>query len=38
MAKETRTYRNRAEYLKLAVFRRRKKLKWMAVEYKGGAM
>jgi len=33
---EKRTYRQRAEYLKKAVARRRKKLKEMAVEYKGG--
>jgi len=31
-----RTYRQRAEYLKKAVTARRKKLKKMAIEYKGG--
>ena len=36
MAIETRTYKDRREYLKKAVIRRRKKLKKMAVEYKGG--
>lgn len=36
MAKETRTYRDRAEYLKKAVTKRRRKLKVMAVDYKGG--
>ena len=33
---EKRTYRQRAEYLIEAVKKRRKKLKEMAVEYKGG--
>lgn len=36
MAKDNRTYRERAEYLKAAVAKRRKKVKVMAVEYKGG--
>ncbi|MDO8558440.1 MAG: hypothetical protein Q7S09_04625 [bacterium] len=37
MAKvEKRTYRDRAEYLKKAVAKRRRKLKMLAVEYKGG--
>ena len=34
--KETRTYADRAEYLKKAVAKRRRKLKEMVVEYKGG--
>ncbi len=34
--KETRTYADRAEYLKLAVIKRRKKVRDMALEYKGG--
>jgi hypothetical protein len=34
--KETRTYRDRAHYLVLAVTKRRKKLKSLAVELKGG--
>lgn len=34
--KETRTYRDRAEYLKKAVTERRRKLKRMLTEYKGG--
>jgi len=33
---EKRTYKQRAEYLKNAVKMRRKKLRQMAVEYKGG--
>jgi len=33
---DKRTYRDRAEYLKRAVDKRRKKLRTMAVEYKGG--
>lgn len=33
---EKRTYRDRAEYLKLCVAKRRKKIKAMAVVYKGG--
>ncbi len=33
---EKRTYKDRAEYLKKAVSLRRKKLKEMAIEYKGG--
>lgn len=35
--KETRTYADRAEYLKLAVAKRRRKIRQMAVEYKGGS-
>ncbi len=35
--KEKRTYADRAEYLKRAVSERRRKLKRMLVEYKGGA-
>lgn len=35
--KETRTYADRAEYLKLAVIKRRKKVRDMALEYKGGS-
>ena len=34
--KERRTYADRAEYLKQAVAKRRRKLKSMVVEYKGG--
>lgn len=34
--KETRKYADRAEYLKKAVAKRRKKIRQMAVEYKGG--
>jgi len=34
--KETRTYADRTEYLKMAVKRRRKSLRAQAVEYKGG--
>ena len=33
---EKRTYRQRAEYLKKAVARRRKRLKEKAIEHKGG--
>lgn len=36
MTKETRTYKDRAKYLIAAVSKRRKKLKAMAVKYKGG--
>src|SRR3989344_8576415 len=35
-AKETRTYKDRSEYLINAVAKRRKKIKQKAVEYKGG--
>jgi 5-methylcytosine-specific restriction endonuclease McrA len=35
--KETRTYADRAEYLKIAVVKRRKKVRDMALEYKGGS-
>lgn len=34
--KETRTYADRAEYIKLAVDKRRKKVRLMAIEYGGG--
>lgn len=34
--KERRTYADRAEYMKAAVIKRRKKLKDMAIEYGGG--
>ena len=34
--KEKRTYADRAEYLKKAVVKRRRKIKLMAVEYMGG--
>jgi 5-methylcytosine-specific restriction endonuclease McrA len=34
--KEKRTYADRAEYMKAAVVKRRKKLKDMAIEYGGG--
>ena len=34
--KDKRAYRDRAEYFIMAVARRRKKLKSMAIEYKGG--
>lgn len=34
--KETRTYRDRAEYIKAAVAKRRKKVRQMAIEYGGG--
>jgi hypothetical protein len=36
MAKETRTYKDRAKYMVMAVTKRRRKLKVMAVEAKGG--
>lgn len=36
MSKEKRTYKERAEYFKMAVSRRRKRLKVQAVESKGG--
>jgi len=36
MPKETRTYRDRAPYLIEAVKKRRKRLKKMAVDYRGG--
>jgi predicted HNH restriction endonuclease len=36
VAKETRKYKDRAEYLKAAVARRRRKLKNLAIKYKGG--
>jgi hypothetical protein len=36
MPKEKRTYKDRADYFKMAVSRRRKKLKALAVELKGG--
>lgn len=36
MAKETRTYRDRLAYLIKAVAKRRKKLKEMAIQYRGG--
>ncbi|PIR43834.1 hypothetical protein COV24_00720 [candidate division WWE3 bacterium CG10_big_fil_rev_8_21_14_0_10_32_10] len=36
MPNKIRTYRDRADYLKKAVDLRRKKIKRMAVEYKGG--
>jgi 5-methylcytosine-specific restriction endonuclease McrA len=35
--KETRTYADRAEYMKAAVIKRRKKVRDMALDYKGGA-
>ena len=34
--KETRTYNDRAEYIKAAVAKRRKKVRQMAIEYLGG--
>ena len=34
--KEKRTYKDRAEYLKQAVVKRRRKVKEFAVEHKGG--
>jgi 5-methylcytosine-specific restriction endonuclease McrA len=37
LRKETRTYADRAEYLKKAVIKRRKKVRDMALEYKGGS-
>jgi len=36
LRKEKRTYADRAEYMKTAVVKRRKKLKEMAIEYGGG--
>ncbi len=36
MPKETRTYRDRAKYLIIAVTKRRRKLKGLAIQYKGG--
>jgi len=36
LRKEKRTYADRAEYMKTAVVKRRKKLKDMAIEYGGG--
>ena len=36
MAKETRRYRDRAEYLIKAVAKRRRKIKTLAIAYKGG--
>ena len=36
MGKEKRTYKDRREYLIKAVYARRKKVREMAVEYKGG--
>lgn len=36
LRKEKRTYADRAEYMKAAVVKRRKKLKDMAIEYGGG--
>ncbi len=36
MAKETRKYKDRAKYLTAAVAKRRKKLKALSVQYKGG--
>ncbi len=36
MAKETRTYRDRAKYNIIAVTKRRRKLKNLAIQYKGG--
>ena len=34
--RETRTYKDRAHYLVLAVSKRRRKIKLLAIEYKGG--
>ncbi|MDD5732017.1 MAG: HNH endonuclease signature motif containing protein [Patescibacteria group bacterium] len=34
--KDKRTYKERAEYFKMAVARRRKRLRELAIEYKGG--
>jgi hypothetical protein len=34
--KETRTYRDRADYLKYATTKRRRRIKLFAIEYKGG--
>jgi len=36
MMKDKRTYKDRSEYLIKAVYARRKKVRAMAVEYKGG--
>ena len=36
MRKELRTYKDRSEYMKAAVARRRRKIKELAIEYKGG--
>jgi len=36
VAKETRTYRDRAKYLIQAVAKRRRKIKTLAIAYKGG--
>lgn len=36
MSKETRTYEDRKDYLNAATKKRRKKIKEMAIEYKGG--
>ncbi|MDD5072016.1 MAG: hypothetical protein PHQ42_04770 [Patescibacteria group bacterium] len=36
MAKDKRKYADRAEYLKRAVDKRRKMIRKMAIEYKGG--
>lgn len=36
MAKETRTYRDRAKYLIMAVAKRRRRLKELAIQHKGG--
>jgi hypothetical protein len=36
MAKDTRKYKDRAEELKVAVSKRRRALKTMSIEYKGG--
>lgn len=36
MAKETRTYRDRAKYMIMAVSKRRRRLKEMAIQNKGG--
>ncbi len=36
LRKETRTYRDRAEYMKAAVAKRRKKVRMMAIEHLGG--
>ena len=37
MKKDTRTYSDRREHNKAAVSKRRKKIKQMAIEYKGGS-
>lgn len=37
MAKDTRTYADRAEYLKKAVVKRRKKVRALSLEHKGGS-